>query len=207
MIYNKFEYLWPPRPDNSVLPGLLSFYEKKGWVAQIKKNGACTIWAVSPDKRIITMNRHNEFHKSWTPNRENSEPFMKLPYKWYVFVGEILHLKTPHIKDTLYIFDMLVYDGEYLIGSSFRDRYDSLKELFGPQYIGQTDHSFKINNKVLLAKNFDIGFETLFNKLEDVSDEGLVLKDPNALLEPCIRQGSNNHWLVKCRKRHPNYGF
>lgn len=205
MLYNEFSYLWIPRPDNVILPGLLNFYENRQWITQIKKNGACTLWAISPDKKITIMNRHNDVHKGWVHNEENSAPFMDLPNKWYVFTGEVLHLKTPHIKDTFYIFDMLVCEGEYLVGKTFEQRATMLYELFKTTH--EADHAFHVNNKVWLAKNYDIGFEKLYKELTDVSDEGLVLKNPKAELAYCLKQNANNHWMVKCRKGHKNYGY
>jgi len=130
---------------------------------------------------------------------------MNLPNKWYVFAGELLHMKTPHIKDTLYIFDILVHENTYMIGQTFKDRWSKMSDTF--QTTGEKDHSLIVSDKVWIAKIYDLGFENLYNQLTDVSDEGIVLKNPKALLEPCMRQQANNHWQVKCRKGHKNYGF
>lgn len=203
--YDKFVYMFPPRPSNAVLPSLISFYENRGWIGQIKKNGSCAVWAVSPDKQFIVMNRHNSPFTNWSLDYANYEAFKALPDKWFVFAGELLHHKTKNIKDVFYIFDILVNNGEQLIGSKFYERSNILSGMFATTV--EEDHSYKISNKLWLAKNYDIGLNNLYNNLLDPSDEGLVLKDPNSLLSPCFHSDSNTNWMVKIRKAHKNYGF
>ncbi|RYF04688.1 MAG: hypothetical protein EOO77_29310, partial [Oxalobacteraceae bacterium] len=65
MIYEKFSYLYPPRPEKAVPRALLGYYEKRGWVAQAKKNGTCNVIAVSPEGKLHCMSRHNDQHKLW----------------------------------------------------------------------------------------------------------------------------------------------
>ena len=127
MKYSKYTYLYPPRPEKAIPPGLLAAYEDKGWVGQYKKNGTCNVTFVSPEKEITVMTRHDAKHKAWAPTEASNKFFKELPGDgWYVFVSELLHSKTPTIKDTHYIFDILVYDGEHLSGMSFINRMDIL---------------------------------------------------------------------------------
>lgn len=204
--YNEFKYLWPPRPRNAILPAMIQFYENRRWTAQVKKNGSCALWAVSPDKQFIVMNRHGAPFTNWTPNPDLYKELRELPNKWQVFTGELLHHKTPNIKDVFYIFDILVKDGEFLKGSKFHERANILTEMFNhPSF--EEDHSYKISNKLWLAKNYNIGFNNLYENLTDISDEGLVLKDSNAILGTCFRPDDNSNWMVKIRKPHKNYGF
>jgi hypothetical protein len=47
----------------------------------------------------------------------------------------------------------------------------------------------------------------MFNAIKNDEDEGLVLKNPKALLNVCHKISANAAWQVKCRKGHKNFGF
>lgn len=212
MKYTAFEYLWPPRPDSKrAVPANgamgLSFYEKRGWVGQYKKNGTCNVIAISPDKEMIAMSRHNDEHKLWSPSDNSMAAFKNLPGKgWYVFVAELLHSKVPGIRDTNYLFDILVADGDYLIGKTFMERQHILNELFPETVRDEYSHRV-INDNTWIAKLIDGGFRAVFNALMAPEDEGLVLKNPKAKLELCSRPTANTSWQVKCRVAHKNFSF
>lgn len=198
MEYNKFKYLYPPRPKNQILPGMLEFYEKRKWWAQIKKNGTCSIICVSPDKTITHMTRHNDMHKMWTPSKEVNEPLLQLPNKWYYFCGELINSKVPGIRNKMYLFDCLVCDNEYLIGAKYNKRYNILKSLF--RVSSNTSQYDIVNDNVWIANNYNIGFEAIYRSLSNPEDEGIVIKDPNANLEACRNDGCNSSWQAKCRR-------
>jgi hypothetical protein len=58
-----------------------------------------------------------------------------------------------------------------------------------------------------VVDEFRMGFEKLFNLLDSVEDEGLVLKDPNGKLEFCRNEHANTSWQRKCRRATKNYGY
>ncbi len=211
MKYTKYTYLYPPRPEKAIPPGLLSAYEDKGWVGQYKKNGTCNVTFVSPTKEITVMTRHNAKHKAWAPTEASNKFFKELPGNdWYVFVSELLHSKTPTIKDTHYIFDILVHNGEHLSGMTFIDRMDILASFITVDDNGQTestDSYWIVNPNVWIAKTLQLGFESAFKGITSPEDEGLVLKDPYAKLKLPFKKNSNVGWMIKCRKAHSNYGF
>lgn len=212
MKYERFEFLWPPRPDSkrAVPPtGVmgLSFYENRGWKGQIKRNGTANVIAVSPEKNLVTRNRHKEEHRLWTPTAGSSAAFKTLPGKgWYVFVAELLHSKVPGLRDTNYIFDVLVADGEYLVGKTFMERQAILDGLF-PKTISETFAHRVIDKHTWVAKLIHENFEEVFSNLTNPEDEGIVLKNPKAKLELCSRQSANTMWQVKCRRPHANFSF
>jgi len=41
MIFEQFQYLYPPRPEKAVQRPFLGFYQDRGFLAQAKKNGRC----------------------------------------------------------------------------------------------------------------------------------------------------------------------
>ena len=209
MRYDNFAYLWPPRPESAVAPLVLKSFEKKGWIAQVKKNGTCSVIFVSPEKKITVMNRHNEEHKAWTPTAETMRDFARLPGDgWYVFVGELLHNKVPGIKDIHYVHDVLVADGEYLVGRTQEDRQDILHDLLmNGDAVESPNGHYVVSPYLWLPVEYDGGFDNLFKSLKSDEDEGIVLKDPKQKLIFCSRQKANVAGQVKCRRTHKNFSF
>lgn len=208
MQYASYTYLWPPRPETAIPRSALSFYEKRGWVAQAKKNGTCNVLAVSPEKKIVAMNRHAQPHKLWSPTAASSAAFADLPGKgWYVFVAELLHSKVEGLRDTNFINDILVADGTYLVGMTFIERQSLLAKLFLKGGEAETESHYVINDNTWLAKNRINDFDAFFASLDKPEDEGIVLKNPNAPLALCLKAASNSTWQVKSRRQHKNYSF
>lgn len=209
MRYDGFQYLWPPRPEKAIPPALLPAMERKGWVAQAKKNGTCSIIAVSPAGEITAMNRHNEDHKLWSPTPASSAIFKNLPGKgWYVFEAELLHSKVSGgPRDTNFIHDILVADGQSLAGTTFLARQAMLRQLFLEGGEAETASHYVLDDHTWLAKNVVGGFKAFFAALDKPEDEGLVLKKPDAPLLPCVRASANSGWQIKCRRPHANYRF
>ena len=220
MRYEGYNSLYPPRPDKAIPDNMLHFYEKRGWVGQMKKNGTCTVVFVSPNGDVTYKTRHNDEHKMWAPTERSQLVFENLPTgNWHVFVCEVLHNKTALIKDTIYIFDILVWDGELQVGKTFTERMDLLKEIFHineeENVIPLSDNShYILNSNAWLAKTIENGFEQIMRVANNQKpaegapiDEGIVLKNPNAKLEMPGRKKSNSKWQVKCRIAHKNYDF
>lgn len=206
--YNEAKFLYPPRPINTILPGLLGFYERRGYWAQIKKNGTCSILGVSPNGEIYAKTRHGEDHHMWKPSEESLQPFKNgANGKWRVYVVEIMDAKTPHIKDSIYIHDIIVDNGVILEGSTFSNRQVLLQRIFPVRTPGGLGYE-KITEKVWLATLVKSNFKIVFDSIDEPTiDEGLVLKNPNGKLEPLWRENTNSGWQVKCRNPHKNYGF
>jgi hypothetical protein len=212
MKFSNYSYLWPPRPDDAISPQMLPMIERRGYHAQCKKNGTCSVIAVSPDKDIVAKNRHKEDHKLWRPDTNKLTAFTDLPGKgWYVFVAELMHSKVKiedgGVRNTNYIHDILVCDGDYLVGTKQVDRHRILCDLFGVGELEQTYSHWVYDQHTWIARQFSSDFKGLYDSLTSVQDEGLVLKDPNTPLQLCTKQKSNNGGLLKSRKVHKNYSF
>ncbi len=205
MNYDAYTYLFPPRPEVKVPRGMLTYYEKLGWWAQKKKNGTNTP-VFTNGTQVIFKTRHlDEDHKMWSPKPEHIDYFRQLAKngKWHMFCCELLHNKTQHIKDHLYIFDIIVKDGVQLVGTSLAQRQNTLME----GVVGDDmDDRIEVSPYISVAKCYKTGFVELFDHLAK-EDEGLVIKDPNAKLKPCFREGGNGLWQVKSRIPTPNYSY
>lgn len=201
-------FLWPPRPETKVGPDALPAFETLKWVAQVKKNGTCTVLEYDPaTKALQAWTRHNEAHKLWTPNL--STPCLRrlkeLKGGKYILVGELLHSKVPGIKDTLYLFDILVADGKDLAGTTLTYRMGLLHSLWTAT-TQMFDYAM-VDERLWVANLIKSDFKKLFQGLTKPEDEGLVLKKPDALLAPCWRQTANSNWQIKCRRPTKNYSF
>ena len=208
MQFASYTYLWPPRPERAIPREMLGFYQKRGWIAQAKMNGTCNVLAVAPDKSLKCMSRHQDEHKLWKPTEASSAAFEALPGKgWYVFVAELLHSKVEGLRDTNFVHDVLVNDGEYLVGKTFVERQNILRSLFLKGGEAETESHVVVTPHTWLAKNRLANFDAFYDSLDKVEHEGIVLKDPNAPLVLCSRQGANANWQVKSRRQHKNYSF
>jgi hypothetical protein len=211
MKYDSFRYLFPPRPEYIVPVNRLTYYEKKGYIAQYKKNGTCSIVAVNGGTgEVNMMNRHNAAHRAYHPDPAMIDGLRKLSQAagpgWTVLAAEILHSKTPTIKNTLYIFDLVVLDGTYLVGQTFNERLATLKRLI-PTTVEAYSH-YHYTDKIWLAKPILRGLEATFRAITDPKiDEGLVLKRGSAKLEFCDKESANRGWQMKCRYQHKNYAM
>ena len=64
------KFWYPPRPEKAIAPSLIKFYEGRGWIAQIKKNGTCSTANVDDHGNVTFFTRHGEAHKAWIPTEE-----------------------------------------------------------------------------------------------------------------------------------------
>ena len=185
-------FLFPPRPTNAIIPSLIPLYEGKGYIAQLKKNGTCSLAFIDDAGNVTLKTRHNEDHKAWQPTIKAIRFFSG--YRSSIFVFELLHSKGGDVRDTIYIFDVLKFKGRDLIGTMLKDRLAILKTIVTPE-------------KISIAHTYTTGLLGLFEGLTSPLDEGIVLKRPDAILRSCQKDGLNSNWQVKCRKPTKNYGF
>lgn len=198
-------YMYPPRPEIAVPIGSIGMYEQRGWIAQAKKNGTCTLLVVGPDG-MVPYDRHGQVQKLWRGPPPAMERRIRsaLPPGWSALVGEALHSKVPGIRDTLYLFDVLAVGGRTLTGTRLSERLDALKLMFPG---GETTPTHRdLGDGLLVARSFKAGFRPLFDSIiGNPEDEGLVMKDPGATLSNPFKEGSNAGWQAKCRKPTKNY--
>lgn len=202
MPYTSFAFMFPPRPEVNTDPILLDRFEGE-WLAQVKKNGTNNVMDVTADRRIIARTRHKNIndgqHTMWKPDARTAAPFRKLKGGWFKFSAELLHNKCASgPRHTNYIHDILVCDGEILVGTTFIERQAILARLF-PDAIPHASGGYSIiDAHTWLATNYTTGFWDLLRALRDPEDEGLVLKKADARLAYCFKKSSNSHWLMKC---------
>lgn len=213
MRFEQYRYLWPPRPETATAPANLRFYEAQGWWAQAKLNGTCTTLYVPPVGGTIAMGRHGPEHRlKWQPGDRWEQFRRRLPNgQWFVFVGELLHTRGVGITDTVYLFDILVDRGEYLVGQTYAERWRRLSRLCDAHpYPKEGTHSV-VTPGVWVAANHATGYaawpEAIRSSPAKSAIEGIVLKKPNAELRPCGSASANARWQHKWRRPTDHLSF
>jgi hypothetical protein len=210
MIYSNFQYIYPPRPENNIPPSDLNFWDKtNSLMAQPKFNGSnCLLFLRGKD--MVVMNRHNNRMSNFNiPTNEVLNLYQS--DKWSIFNGELMNKSKKDENNQLFnnklvLFDLLVDNGDYLIGKSFEYRYNLLKSKFN--LTDYNHYSDMISENIFIVKSFDKGFEYLFTEFTKVDMlEGLVLKRKDARLERGNTAKNNTKPQIKCRKQTLNYRY
>lgn len=204
--------IYPPRPKLSVSPDEIKKYEKKGWIGQRKFNGTRTLVYQTDIDEFELTTRHRTAHKQYVLTRDMKAALQALALGAGVHVldGELMHSKTKGLKDTLVLWDILVHEDKYLVGTTYAERYKLLNDLLGrpKDYEQVTGHGLALHvvGNIWLAETFGAQLVKRFKEAKDVDEiEGLVLKSPAGELEQGTAENNNASWQVRCRKPHKNY--
>jgi hypothetical protein len=131
---------------------------------------------------------------------------------WMVLNGEYLNKSKSDETNQVFnhkfvVFDILVYNGEYLLGSTFLERVQLLDKLFG-QNDSSKSYLYSISDDIFRVKTFQTGFKSLFENLTKIDMiEGLVCKRKSGRLEIGNTENNNTKSQIKFRKATKNYKF
>lgn len=211
MKYKAFNYLYPPRPANAIPHTNLQDWDNSVMLAQPKMNGSnCVIFM--NETQLFVMNRHAQ---RLTNFRIAKEEIMQLHRGsgWMVLNGE--YLNKSKVDETgqvfnhkLIIFDILVNESDYLIGSTFKERVELLDSLYSTNS-SDKQYLFSVSPSVYRVKSYQSEFLDLFNSLTSRGSlvEGIVMKRKSAKLEIGNTSNNNSKSQVKCRVATKNYKF
>jgi ATP-dependent DNA ligase len=209
--YINYRYLYPPRPKNAISPNDLTFWDNGTLICQPKLNGSnCLIF--TNGQKIMVMNRHNQRLTNFRLTDEEVKSLYRGNGGWMILNGEYLNKsKMDETGQTFnhkfVIFDILCFDGDYLVGKTFEERVQLLDTLYG-QINCEKEYLFGISENVYRVKSYLSGFNDLFNKLTPIDMiEGLVMKRKNARLEIGSSEMNNVKSQIKCRKSTKNYKY
>ena len=208
MKYSEFNYLYPPRPALKAPRTSITKFEELGFIAQPKLNGSCGV-LFTDGERVIFMNRHKSpFAKYSIPQEELKK--LHRGEGWLVLVGEHMNKSQKDGKKKLFngkfvIFDILVYSGQHLVGTTFSQRQELLDQLYETQpfdtWISQISSSiFRVNN----LQNAEEHWENL---TQTGMYEGYVFKRKDGKLDLGFNSGNNSGWQIKIRKPTKNYSY
>lgn len=211
--YDKFRYLFPPRPENAIPVTEINTYDNATMVAQPKLNGSnCVIFTNGEDVRI--MNRHNQPLTNFQITKEEiiSNLYKSKNGQWQVMNGEYLNKskkdeKNQTFNHKLAIFDILTFESDYLVGKTFGERIILLDDLYGKVEC-EKEYLYKISDNIYRMKSYEGDFKTLYERLSPIDMiEGLVMKRKNARLELGVSEKNNTKSQIKVRKPTKNYKF
>lgn len=211
MKYSNYRYIYPPRPKNAIPPTDLNSYDNGSMVGQPKLDGSnCLIFTNGLDVKV--MNRHSQLMTRFDIPKEEILTLYKGTGGWTVINGEYMNKSKREdfgniFNHKLVIFDILVSDGDYLIGKTFEHRIEILNDMFG---VSETDFSYLygISENIYRVKTFDNSFLNKFDILTKIDMvEGLVLKRKNARLEIGNTELNNVNSQIKSRKPTKNYKY
>ena len=218
-------YIYPPRPMKEAVPfDSVDMYKRAGWIAQLKYNDKRTVFSVEGNQAEISS-RHRGPHKTYTLSDalraeivEAAEKFGLDLDKWNYLDGGLLHGKHRIMKDTLVIWDILVRDNDWLLDTTYKERYDSLVVSSDPFMVDvngtEFDFGIKITENIFVPRLWD-NYQDAWEYVKTVNEaagwaegeggecllEGLFLKDPNGRLKPAVRENNNTDWQSRCRIR------
>ena len=214
MPYDKWSYIYPPRPKTAVPYEDIVRYKDGRWMAQLKLNGTRNLIFVSPEGDVEFWNRHNEKHRAWIPTPTIIEAVRRqfACGKWVVLDSELLHSKHPDVKNTIYLFGALVLDSSYLVGESYESSYDRLAIVCGnPTTLvdGYGGFVSDLGGGLWLARmiEHDRWDEAWAVAQNTPIVEGVVLKRVKAKLEMGCSADNNGSWMIRCRKPTKNFQF
>jgi len=211
MKYLNYRFIFPPRPRNAVSPDNLDMFDDNSMICQCKLNGSnASIY--TNGKKIIVMNRHGQ---RLTNVRVSDSEILSL-YRgnggWMILNCEYLNKSKSDetrqpFNHKFVIFDILCYDGDYLVGKTFEERVNLLDNLYDC-IESEKDYLYSISTNVYRVKSYRDGFKSFFDKYTPIDMiEGVVLKRANARLELGATEQNNIKSQLKSRKATKNYKY
>ena len=210
MNYPNFQYIYPPRPKQKCKAESLPIYDETGFfVAEAKLNGSCGVLYMN-GKDIFLYNRHGEL---MTNTQTLDYESLYRGHGWMVLCGEYLNKNKKGwdgepFNHKFVIWDILVYDGEYLVGKTKEERMVLLNEIYYHD-ISQTitgEWMEEIDTDLYLIAPIEGDFKLFWEDIVKIDIyEGFVLKRLSAKLEHGYNENNNSSWQIKCRKPTKNY--
>ena len=211
IIVRKMNYIYPPRPETKIAPESLPVFEEMGkFLAQPKLNGSSMeIYFSDGGKEIQLMNRH----KQPIECKMDKEELRKL----YQGPGEMIlcgEYMNKNQKDEegkpwnhkYVIWDILMYEGKHLLGTTFEFRQYILISLYLLNPVKKYLH--RISENCFRVSFIKKGFRKAYDEITKYDMyEGLVLKRIDGILENGTSSVNNSRTQIKCRKGTKNYNF
>jgi len=204
-----FSYIYPPRPETKIASSSLALFENMNlYFAQPKLNGS-SMEVYFLQNEIKTMNRHKEPISCKIAKEEllalyHGEDQM-------ILCGEYMNKnqkdETSKPWNHKYvIWDIIMYNGKHLLGTTFEERYVLLKSLYPDNLV--KPHLHQITENCFRIEAIEKDFNDVFSKIVKYDMyEGLVMKRRDGKLENGTTAANNMRTQIKCRKETKNYNF
>jgi hypothetical protein len=229
------KYIYPPRAENCIPRDQAQIFLEMGWQPQLKYNDSRCLIKILPGHNIELWNRHGEKFRTYHAPQQLTQQLQTLaqtlqlsPDTWSLLDGGLLDQKHPAIKDTIIIWDILVRDGQHLLGTTYQDRYQSLTRPIStvetywhthPKH-QPIDFGIKLDQNLILARNYTAAdYNNIWEMAQTANApwtvdgnlrpvlEGVVLKDPKGTLQMGYKIKNNTDWMVKSRVATGRHAF
>lgn len=209
--YLTYRYIFPPRPKNAIPDSELNFWDNGSLIAQPKLNGSNCVIFTNGEKSVV-MNRHNQRLSNFQLSDSEIKDIYRGTGGWTILNGEYLNKSKSDetgqsFNHKFIIFDILAFDGEYLVGKTFEQRVSLLDSLYGT-VDSEKNYLYSVSLNVYRVKSYQSDFKNIYDELTPIDMiEGLVLKRKSARLEVGTSENNNIKSQLKCRKPTKNYKF
>jgi hypothetical protein len=223
------QYIYPPRPAKPAVPFKeAKVFARYGWLAQLKFPDKRCELSVDRDTTEL-WTRHDSKHAYQAPKfllDEIAVLYGKILglKKWSYIDGGLLDGKNANFSNIIAVWDILVRNGDWLLGTTYRERYDWLlaRATDEPFMVRVGDEQIELGVKFtdhIFIPRLSGDFDSLWSAVEKANAaggwsetsggepvlEGLVFKDPNGTLELACKEENNTCWSGRsrvCTKRH-----
>ena len=182
-------------------------WDNEMMVAQPKLNGSnCTIYMNG--QNFYVYNRHGQRMTGFDIDSKEISNLYK-GKGWMVLNGEYMNKSKIGENRNVFnhkfcIFDILVYDGNYLIGKTFQERINLLDGFYGKS----DSYLTQVSENIFKIETFYTSFQEKWEELIKIDMvEGLVLKRKSAKLEVGSTENNNTKSQIKVRKATKNYKY
>lgn len=218
--FKKNGYIYCPRAEYKCPAADLDKYDNGQYIATPKYNGMA-LNVFTNGEELHLYNRHKENMPLLVKNSQVEFRKLAQTKNWYVFAGEYLNKGKygetgVKEKDKFIIWDVLVYDGNYLVGSTFSERLDLLESIFPCRRAVVTDKAVEVYDHLCCTDLHNVykapaylgNFTELYKQIVKTDMyEGLILKKKDSKLEFGTQVLNNHSWQIKIRKSTLNYSF
>lgn len=213
----KHFYLYPPRATTAVPRGDNELFKQMKWIAQYKYNDTRCVIAI--EEKTELWNRHEQkIQYTPTPELANQLDHIKQLLQTKTMLdGGLIHSKHQLIRNTIAIWDILVHNDKHLLGTTYQERYDLLKNIATnePYTFRGIILGYKITENIFIPECHDwTKWDGMWENVDKVNSfkegtepilEGLMFKDPQGVLKNSYGQNNNSGWQTRSRittKRH-----
>jgi len=211
MKYNNL-YIYPPRPKNKATEDSIPNLLKLGFLPQPKLNGSCAFLSITGiPKETKMMSRHKAPFSNTLLIEKDELNSLHRGTGTMVLTGEYMNKSQKDKNRKVFngkfvIWDILVYEGEHLVGTTYDERHALLLSLYDYEYfdgwIG------KISENTYIDLNVEINVTEAWKEIVQIQMyEGFVFKKKEGKLGLGFNSNNNTGWQVKVRKPTRNYSY
>jgi hypothetical protein len=227
------QYIFPRRSSDAIPRADTGIFKDMGWIAQLKYNDSHALVKFCPDGTIELWNRHAERFRTYHAPAELIEELRMIgerlgvtPGTVTILDGGVLDQKHAAIKDTIVLWDILVYNDDHLIGTTYDARYVQLIAAATQEswMFDQYDFGLQFTKNVFIPRNWE-DWDAAWDMVHAANApyttgkpgdrdydckpvlEGLFFKNPLGKLQMGFKESNNSDWNMRSRVQTGRHRF